>query len=61
MDSHWDDIGLEEDAQLEEPFCNFKDINDYLENGGDSEFDEGQQTELRMINEFIGMLKGILI
>lgn len=47
----WDDIGV--DDWNEAPFNEYKDINEYLEYGGDSEFDEGQQTELRIYHEII--------
>jgi len=54
-DLTWDDLGCDE------PIEGFQDVNDYLENGGDSEFDEGQQTEIRIYNEIIEDLKKHII
>lgn len=53
-DLTWDDLGFDE------PWGNFKDVDDYLENGGDSEFDEGEQTEIRIYGEIIEDLESLL-
>jgi len=50
-DLTWDDIGCDE------PIEGFKDINDYLENGDESEFNEGHQTEIRIYHELINDLE----
>ena len=50
-DLTWKDIGYDE------PYEGFDDINDYFENGGDEDFDEGEQTGLMIYREVIDDLK----
>jgi hypothetical protein len=47
----WDDLGFDEAPE------GFKSVDDYLEHSDDAEYDEGQQTELRIIDEFIDDLR----
>jgi len=53
-DLTWKDIGYDE------PYKGFDDINDYFENGGDEDFDEGEQTGLMIYREVIDDLEKFL-
>ena len=43
----WDELGFDEAPE------GFKTVDDWLENSGEAEFDEGQQVEIRCIKEFL--------
>ena len=53
-DLTWKDIGYDE------PYEGFDDINDYFENGGYEDFDEGEQTGLMIYREVIDDLEKFL-
>jgi len=49
-DMSWEDMGFDKGAE-DEVIAQFGSKEDYMEHGGDNEFDEGEQTELRLIEE----------
>lgn len=54
-DFTWDDLGFDE------PMEGFKDVDDYLENGGDSEFDEEAQIKIKIYSKIIKNLENYII
>lgn len=47
----WDDLGFDEAPE------GFDSVDEYLENGEESEFDEREQVELEMVDKFLKDLK----